>query len=348
MLIIKNVIKIASVYTGAILGAGFASGKELTEYFICYGNKGFLGLLLAGFLFGLIGWAIMDISYNNNIKSYKEFTNIVLGKAFGNLIEWISVIFMFVLFSTMLSAGGAIAAQTGFIKSETAIIILTFVCVITFMFDMKGLIYINSIASPIMLLGGIFLGLYSFFDKTVFTSTNISLILKNNWISKSFIYVAYNIITSVSVLTSMGDLVTNKKVAKYGGLAGGATLGIMGICLGLGIIVNYNDIASLELPVLSIASKYGLTIESMYMILLILAVYTTAAINGYSAITWGSQKFKIEKKYMVLLFVCAGFIAGHLQFSKFISVIYPIFGYIGLFEIIVILFNFILSKQKQL
>lgn len=340
----KNTIKIACVYTGAILGAGFASGKELTQYFMNYGQVGFLGIILSGIMFGIVGWAILDITYINHIECYQQFSNIVFGKVFGSIMEWISVLFMFILFSTMLAASGAIAEQTEFLQPKFAIIVLTLICLITFMFDMKGIIIINAIISPILLIGGILLGLYAFFEKAIPTGLFI-FSFKRNWIISSFVYVAYNIITSVSVLASMGKMIDSKKTAKYSGLIGGLILCIIGICLSLGIIVNYNEVFDLQLPVLKLAQKYGITIESLYILLLILAIYTTATINGYSAINWAVQKFKVNKLLFTLLFVVTGFIVGQLKFSNFIAVIYPIFGYIGLFEILVILINFYTQKK---
>lgn len=348
----KNTIKVASVYVGAILGAGFASGKEITEYFLSYGQKGLYGLLLAGILFGLVGWAVMDITYEHNIKGYKEFADVALGKTFSGIMEWVSVIFMFILFSTMLAAGGAIAEQSNaflsfnsFLSpSELGIILLALVCGITFMFDMRGIVLVNFIISPILFCGCVYLGLYAFFEKTIPVSSNL-LIMKENWIFSAIVYVAYNVITAISVLTSMGELLDSKKTAKYGGLIGGFTLGIMGICLGLGLLVNYEQVALLQLPMLRIASKYGITIENFYIFMLILAMYTTAAINGHSAITWAVKKFRLNKLVFTLLFIVTGIIAGQLQFSEFIRVIYPLFGYIGMFEVIVILTNFLFTKD---
>lgn len=336
----KNTIKIACVYAGAILGAGFASGKEITQYFIYYGYKGFYGLILSGFLFGIIGWAVMDIAYRNKIKTYDEFNQMILGKKFGAIMEIVSVCFMFILFSTMLSAGGAIAEQTWGSSPEFAIIILTFVCTVTLIFDMKGIIIVNSIVSPILLVGGIALGLYAFIDKVIAVSTN-SFTLKENWIMSAFVYVSYNIITSISVLTSMSSIIIDKKIAKYGGIIGGFTLGVMGICLALGLIVNYDSVAKYQLPMLQIASQYSHNIKLFYILMLILAIYTTAIINGYSAINWAVDKLEIDKKVFTVIFVVLGFIAAQLQFSEFVGTIYPIFGFIGIFEVIVILINFL-------
>lgn len=43
----KNILKICFVIIGTIIGAGFASGKEIYTFFNIYGPKGFLGLIIS-------------------------------------------------------------------------------------------------------------------------------------------------------------------------------------------------------------------------------------------------------------------------------------------------------------
>ena len=46
---------VAMTYIGAVVGAGFASGQELWQFFARWGFSGWLGILLAGLLFALAG-----------------------------------------------------------------------------------------------------------------------------------------------------------------------------------------------------------------------------------------------------------------------------------------------------
>ena len=42
----KNILKIVFVLIGAIIGAGFASGKEIYIFFFSYGLKGIFSFLM--------------------------------------------------------------------------------------------------------------------------------------------------------------------------------------------------------------------------------------------------------------------------------------------------------------
>ena len=60
----KNWIKIASIYVGTVIGAGFASGREITEFFGVYGIKGTWGIFLSCSLFAFVGSLLLIKVYN--------------------------------------------------------------------------------------------------------------------------------------------------------------------------------------------------------------------------------------------------------------------------------------------
>ncbi len=67
----RDILKIAGIYTALILGAGFASGRILF-FSIRFGRKGFSGLILSGFIFSFIGYIVCDLA---NKKKFIRPTN---------------------------------------------------------------------------------------------------------------------------------------------------------------------------------------------------------------------------------------------------------------------------------
>ncbi len=334
------------MYIGAILGAGFASGEEILQYFVIYEYKGFLGMILASILFIIIGWAVMDIVYKHNIQNYQQFTRFVFGERLGFFIEISSMIFMIMLFGAMLSAGGVMAEEVFKVNSKKAIIFFAVICFITFNFDLKGIIFINQVVSPFLIIGGVALGLYTFFENTIFT---VAMGIGKNthkWILSAVIYVTYNIITAISVLTGLKNIIISKKIAKYGAVLGGFLLGTMGFSIALGIWANYVEVVDLQLPMLGIAAKYGNIIKNLYIILMLLAMYTTAVLNGYEIIEWIKTKYKINKYIIMIVITLGAVLLAQMSFSNIVSNVYPLFAYVGGFEMWVILFTAIFLKSE--
>ena len=70
--IIPNIARIAANFAGTIIGAGFASGQELTQFFVAYGSMGLTGLLITCLLFTWLTIQVLEISYQIHATSYHE------------------------------------------------------------------------------------------------------------------------------------------------------------------------------------------------------------------------------------------------------------------------------------
>jgi uncharacterized membrane protein YkvI len=224
-------------------------------------------------------------------------------------------------------------------------------CYITFLFDVKGVIAVNSVLAPILLIGVVIVGLYMwFFRSTAVMSkvVEVFLVVRDNWLSSAIIYVSYNIITAVVVLTTLHNIVTSKFAARVGSLLAGIALGMIGIILGLVILVHYKDIQGIEIPMLAIVMRYAKVVQYIYIIVLISAMFTTAVANGYGILS----KLKINKskggKIKLAIFIFTAVIFSQIGFSNMVGKIYPIFGYIGIFQIILILVYFVKLKYDLL
>ena len=87
----------------------------------------------------------------------------------------------------------------------------------------------------------------------------------------------------------MHEIVTSRKIAKYAGLLGGSCMMILGICFAIPLLINFDIIGAFELPMLALAHSYGKTIEYFYIILMLIAIFTTAVSNGFAVIEWLSR-----------------------------------------------------------
>lgn len=335
----KNILKTASVYTGTVLGAGFASGKELISFFVCHGIYGIIGMFISGIFFSLIGFGVLKIVHENKITDYHSFSIYIFGNKLGNISEWLVCAFLLVLFSAMISAGGEMSHTVFKISRLKGEIILSLLCFITFLFELDGFIDINTLLAPILVIGGILTGIYVFLNPA-FENVFNHLIPSDfspsgNFILSSFIYVSYNIITAVTVLVSLNKLISSNRVSKYGGILGGVCVCILGISMSLPLFSNYEIIYSSQMPVLEIVLNYDF-LKYIYVVILLSAIFTTALANGFSLIqnfgTKGGNKLAVK-----IFLTIWGIIMAQIGFSNFIEKIYPFFGIIGLFEAIMII-----------
>ena len=74
----KNDWKVALTYVGAIVGAGFASGQELTRFFVVFKERGLLGTAIAGAIFAMLGALVIFLAKKLKSNSYAQLFRHIL------------------------------------------------------------------------------------------------------------------------------------------------------------------------------------------------------------------------------------------------------------------------------
>jgi len=332
-------LQIAAVYASVFLGAGFASGQELLRYFVGFGPMGIWGLILAGAVFSLVGWAVLSICRREGLETYSQFMLHLFGKRLGTVMEWMVAAFMFSLFVAMLAGAGATARQAFNLPFTLGAGLVGVVVYIILRFDLEGMVRINVILAPFMILGGIIIGLFAAIMSAApaFALSGSGMML--GWVLSAMVYASYNLVTGVPVLTATAPLVTKKRDPFIGGVVGGGAITLLGLCMALPLFLHYSQVVSFEIPMLLIAIRYGMLFSLLYLGVLVAALVTTAACNGFAVVQWLHTHIGQTKRRAAALICIVGVVVAHVGFSNIVMYVYPVFGLLGLFKIIVILFH---------
>ncbi|MDR2939232.1 MAG: hypothetical protein LBV08_02815 [Clostridiales bacterium] len=344
----KNIFKIAGVYVAMIVGAGFASGQELMQFFLKYGLWGFLGLAISSFLIFLVGYAVLDISITNNFNSQSDFLRGLTGDKASLIIETLIGFMFFVFYATMVSAAGAAFSQAFNFDFTLVVIVFSVLCFVSLFFGIEAVVKINSSLAPFMVIGGVLTGLYIiiFEAKGVF-SPGLLTAAKYNWLTSSIAYAAYNIVTAISVLVSVKNIAGNRKTAKRATMLSGACLYLFGSTFLLGLYLNRAFAVNFEVPILAILHKHGDIFEYVYLIILLMAIFTTAVGNGFAFIDFLSSHTKLNKLAKEIILIVLGIVFAHIGFSTLVAKAYPVFAFVGFFEIAIILYRFFKNRAKK-
>ena len=90
----NKVFQIAVVFIGTIVGAGLASGKEITTFFTSYGIKSFLGIIFCGIFYIIISSIISKISIMYKLNSYSEVINVISPNILGKITGIITTLYL--------------------------------------------------------------------------------------------------------------------------------------------------------------------------------------------------------------------------------------------------------------
>lgn len=332
---ILDIFKLTGVYVGLVIGAGFASGREIMTFFIRFGRIWPLGIVLTGVMFSALGYMIMSIIEKRRIKTYSAFVRTIMGEKTAVLTETISGLFLCVLFFAMVAGTGALFNEAFGINSLIGSSIMSLFCFFVFIFGMDAVIKVNAFLSPVMVIGTVLVCLVTYFtdSKSVFMPHSLNGNIPIFIIFSALIYVSYNIITAVSVFIEAEPLINKDKRVKLSGIFGGIIMSVLGIMLGIVLFAEKELAASAEIPILAVIRDKTAILNYIYILVILGAIVTTAVGNGYGAAKWIEYKMQIRPIFIQVGLCLCAVIFSLVGFSGFTDKLYPLFGYLGLLEI---------------
>jgi uncharacterized membrane protein YkvI len=339
-----NIIKVSSVYIGTIIGAGFASGQEVLKFFVVYGRNSIYGIFFSSVLFSAIGIVVLNKVYKYKISNYYDYIPPIIGILLSGVVEIIICLFLLSSYCVMVAGSGAIFSEQFQVNRGIGILLMTVLCFVVFLYDLKGIVIINTFLSPLMMTGIVILCTYIVIskDSSVFSTTYISKAAEkvfNNWLSSSMVYVSYNTLTIVVIMTAMLPLLTKRSVAIIGGLLGGLSLGAVAFVMWFVLKIYYADIIISEIPFLQIVMRRFEVAEPIYVFILYSAMFTTAVSSGFGLLGFVNNRIRISKRISAAVLSLIAIPLAFVGFANLLGFLYPLFGYIGILLVGIILFD---------
>lgn len=337
----RNIIRVACIYVASIIGAGFASGQEIMQFFSTYRTGGFYGIILAGILFSAIGAIVLGRVYSGRIRSYEEFVFPIFGWAAGRIIEIVVTLFMICHFCIMIAGSAGVLHDRLGIPYKYAVLVMGFLSMVLIYTNIKGIVTLSTFITPVLVAGIVLAGLciITYGHIGVFKISGFFKELSGNWFVSSILYTSYNSILSIVVMCSLLPYLTTRRTARFGGLLGGALLAVSALVINAAIYLFYPAAYEKELPVLSILRSISSPAGSLYAAVLWLAMLVSAVTSGYCSSERAASMLKVNKRLASLILCVVAAPLSTLGFSRLIGAVYPAFGYLGLFMILVILMH---------
>ncbi len=328
----KDIIKVSFVIIGTMIGAGFASGQEIAVFFNTYGIKGIFGIFISSILTGVIIYKVFKIIQENQIHDYNNFLEkISLNQKINKIIQIIVKLFLLTSFYIMVAGFCAYFKQEFNIPIFVSALIIATLCYLTLSKNIKGLISINSILVPIIIMFVLYIGIQNINFTTQYFSNN-NLDINNSyfkWLFSSILYTSYNTIILIPILINLNSYINTKSKAKKVSTICSIALAILGICIFCLLLRGENYISELELPIIQIVKEFGKIYSLIYGMVIISAIFTSCISAGYSFLT----NLKTYNKKNIALLCFTSILISQIGFSKLVNIWYPFFGILGLLQI---------------
>ncbi|MBP2645079.1 MAG: hypothetical protein H6Q75_519 [Firmicutes bacterium] len=328
----STVAKAAATYVGTIIGAGFASGQEIVQFFSCYGSLGLIGIAVATLLFAWLGYALLELGYSLKADSYSSAMYALCGPYIGMLLDIVTVIFLFTTLSIMLAGATTLLTECFNLPYALSLCAASALIIITSSRGVNGISSANMVIAPLLIFSIISICVYSFFYHSFSSATLPPFFPYDSTtffhcLVASFLYVSYNLVMGATVLIPLGKTIRNHRCRFLSGVIGGTVLGLLAAFLAVVILLHYPAALYQEVPLLEIASNQYSWSGIAYTCTLIAAMYTTAIASLYGCTVKISQVTKNSFHFSMLAITCLAAVFSNVGFAALIRIMFPLFGW---------------------
>ena len=273
------------LFKGVVIGGGYATGRELVEFFFGSGPLG----ALYGILFAMLIWSVVcaaSFAFAQAVRAYdyRAFFRELLGP-FWILFELSYLALMVLIIAVIAAAAGATGAMLVGWPSWVGAGLLMTAIVAVCTFGSAGVEKMFRVSSVILY--GVYVlfvivALSHFGDRTA--ANLASDVPVEGWASGGLLYASYNVIGVIAVLPFLVHQ-RSRRDAIVSGLLAGPLAMLPGLLFFLSMIAFYPAIGNEPLPANFILAQIGFGwFTALFNIMLLVALLETG-VGGVNAIT---------------------------------------------------------------
>lgn len=346
-------IKIAGAFVGILVGAGFASGQEILQFFSSFGLWGLAAALLSTLLFIFLATTFTDLGHKSGALSHGNVIRNICGKHLGLVVDIIITLCMISVTVVMFAGAGSLLEQQFGIPSLYGSLATTILTIILVSMNVKTVITFIASITPILILMTLIISAYAVFTRTLDFSTLNELAKAQDtptrfWPTSALLYVSYNIIGAAPFLIIMGGQVKTRRAAVMGGVLGGLMLGFLLLVITIGLLSQFDKSIVYSMPMLALAEMFSPALGYLMAATIYAMILNTAVGLLYS---FSARVFTPETRSFTIGTLVAGslaFVASLVGFVNLVGTVYPLFGYLGFLLIGAVFFAWLRPKSSLL
>lgn len=347
---LKKVLTVGSAICAFWIGAGFATGQEILQFFATSGIMGIAAALIFMIIAGAVSYSICAIGQKKKFENPYGIYEYYCGKWVGKFYAWVAIASMYGSVIVILAGGGSTIYQYYGIPVYIGVGVLALLALGTAVLGVEKLIQILG-AIGIFKVGLILiLGIFGI----IAVSQDINLLLEGdrqismagfktaspNWALSGAIYALFCSIEMVPFFGSCGATTNSVKEARLGAVVGTVAYTLTIIMMVIAELIYYPVFIGKQVPALAIASHIHPAIGMAYTFMIVVAVYSAVA----SMLTMTTRKFAVDKtkKFNIIATVLTvvGVIFGALvQFDTLVNIIFTSLGYLGILFIVLMVYK---------
>lgn len=353
----SKVINFAGAFIALLIGSGFATGQEIMQYFVAWGYKGIVGIVVCFALFAYVGMSFISAGYNNRFEKPNDIYKYYCGKHLGTFYDYFSTFFLFLSFIVMLGGAGATAHQHYGVSPYVGAGVMAALAVLTVILGLGKIVEVIGHIGPAIVILAIFVGTVSIIMNLNGASEAPALAAEyvqsgqikaasTNWLLAAFSYVGFNSIWLTAFLGQVGATASSDKEAKLGAFGGALGFSVAVFLMAFGILFSVATLKGSQIPTLILAGSIHPVFGNVFSVVILLGIYTTSVPLLWSVVArFSKEKTPKFKGLSIILGIAGLFIALMLNFDELVNVVYVFNGYVGMILLIILIARSIQWKK---
>ncbi|HEY8531467.1 MAG TPA: hypothetical protein VIL08_04390 [Limnochorda sp.] len=282
---LRAVFRVAAAFAGTVVGAGFASGQEVLQFFGLYGVKAAWGIGLAGGLLGVFGYVILRTGADLQARSHREILDGLGSPGLAAVLDGLLVLFLLGGLAAMAAGAGAVAREQFGLPALAGSTLLVTAAGLTVLFGLDSVVRAIGAVVPWLLVAVLVVavGTVSSYPLALDWAAPERAVFPS-WPLAAVAYGSYNLVLSIAVLGPLGR-VSPRSALLPGALLGAGILagGALAIHLSL-FTLGPGLLEGTELPMFVLARRLAPGLGPFYALVLLAEVYTTAVANLFGLV----------------------------------------------------------------
>ncbi|MCG7444843.1 hypothetical protein [Corynebacterium sp. ACRPO] len=343
----KKVFLLALAYFSSVVGAGFASGQELLQYFTAFGIWGIVGAVVGLILAPLTIMIAMQYGSYFQATSHGRVFSSIASKPVARFVDYAIIFTQFCHTFVMLSGGGANLNQQWGLQPWVGSALMAALVLIVGSMNVAKVTNVLGAITPFVLIllllavGAAFIDPPSGLQQAhEFATANVESPLPFWWIA-ALNYLGLSLMASTAMSIVMGADTLNSKQAGRGGFLGGLLFSGMLVLLVIALLLSVEDVWDADLPTLAMLNEIHPWLGVAAAVFIYLMIFSTAISNFYGM----ARRLSAQRpnRYLPILgaSVIIAFILSFVPFGTLVGIVFPILGYIGIIVIGLLIFTWL-------
>ena len=348
---LKRTVTIVLAFIGIIVGAGFATGQEMLQYFVSYGKVGIIAAALSSLIMAISGLVVVQLGSYYLAGDHGTVLRRVSYPLLARLLDLGVLITLFCTGTVMFAgAGSNLNQQFGFPTWVGALILLA-ITLIVGLLDVDKVTEVIGSITPLII---VFMTItvvwvlstshadYSVLEQAVHTITPVA----PHWGIATMNYVGLNLMIGASMAIIIGGNNTDPRAAGLGGMIGGIIFGLMLTFATWSLYLRADQVAADDVPMLTIVNQihpwlgFGMSIAILGMI------FNTVIgmLYAFGRRITAKHPTRFYPAFVVSSLVA--FAVSFLGFKTLVATLFPILGYMGVLLFLVFLVGWVRSFSQ--